>query len=158
MIRLLERQDATVETISNYIKKDIRTTHQLITLLRRKGYDISLLGYGGMYHLNKTKCPKCHKIINTSNGLRIHHRLKHGVRIWDVKSAQPRLQHRLLRAKEPWPVMRAGLESQGTLTEEGWQGMENSQRICRVLNVMSDYFMMRKNVIDVMFLCGHHKS
>lgn len=81
MIKLLERKPASLEEISNYIKKDHATTHQLITLLRRKGYHITLKGYGGLYELIKSKCPTCKKIINTSNGLRIHHRLKHGVRL-----------------------------------------------------------------------------
>ena len=80
IIRLLERNPATLETISNYIKKDQRTTQQLITLLRRRGYYISLKGYGGLYELIKEKCPTCKKIINTSHGLRIHHKIIHGVR------------------------------------------------------------------------------
>ena len=78
IIKLLRQHPANLFTISNYIKKDKRTTQQLITILRRKGYYITLKGYGGLYELKIIQCVKCGVGFKTINGLRKHDTRSHG--------------------------------------------------------------------------------
>lgn len=77
IIKLLKRRSSNLETISHYINKDKKSTRQFITILRRKGYYITLKGYGGLYEMKKIRCQVCGSQHLTINGVRKHHTRNH---------------------------------------------------------------------------------
>ena len=80
IVKLLKQKPHTLETISNYIKKDKRTTQQMITNMRKKGYYITLKGYGGFYELKTVWCEKCGFGSYTVRGLRRHDTMSHRIK------------------------------------------------------------------------------
>lgn len=77
IIQLLRQHPASLETLSNYIKKTHSSTKQFITLLRNDGYYITLQGVGGFYELKKINCKLCKKKFETVKGVRVHHTKRH---------------------------------------------------------------------------------
>ena len=66
LLTLLKRQDANIGMICAFVKTNQHTAKQLIVNLRKKGNNISLLGYGGFYHLTMNK-KTLNKIILMEN-------------------------------------------------------------------------------------------